>query len=181
MKNTKGILLVIALTLVLLISSYVQFNYIQQLAESSGLPAKFKDYTDHFHFIIFIISFLFQIIILFFLIGYEVFLLYFTVYFFYKRMHYLKVYIQPVLLSNLITLILNLGINLLISPYIYDIQTLKQYALFSPVNYLIKPFMLCYFLSKKNIFPNTVLDWIKVGMVYVLFTYIPSILLLLIF
>lgn len=180
-EKLRGLPLSIALIVVLLLSCYVQFGYIQNFSEYKEFLIKLQDSAGNLNFIFFVGAFLFQLIIMFALIAYEVMLLHFIIYFFYKKRHYLKDIAHPVMLSLLVSLILNIGLNLFFLSSVYDLQTLKRFIALSPVNYLVKPFILCYLLSKKNIVPNTILDWLKVGLIYVIFTCIPGMLFLFIF
>lgn len=178
-EKFRGVPLLITLILVLLLSSYVQLHHIQRIIpQYEVFLANFKDNLENLNLLIFIISFFFQAIIMFASIGMEVLLLYVIVYFFYKKMHYLKEFTHPVIMSTLAILMFNICFSLLFLPKISDTETLKSIALFSPANYLIKPLIVCYLLYKKDIVSKKLSDWIKVGVVYTLFICIPGVLLL---
>ena len=179
-ERLKNVPLIATLILFLLVSCYIQMNYVNSIIpEYDKFIESFSDSIKNLKLLMLIVSFMFQTLIMVATICLEVILLYLVVTFFYGKKIQLRDYARPVIVSMLFVLIINIIISSILLPTTTDIDTLKKITFLSPVNYVIKPLLVCYFLSKKDIIPNKLREWIKVGIVYVLFTCIPGFLLLL--
>ncbi|PLR75426.1 hypothetical protein CU633_21140 [Bacillus sp. V3-13] len=182
LENFRGIPLISTLIIALLASCYIQISYIPEIIPEYGeFLTKFGEDIKNLEILMLVISFIFQLFILIATIGMEVILVYMAVYFFYKKRLQLREFTQPVMLATLCVLFINIIMSLLLLPTTQDIDTLKNITMFSPVNFLVKPVIICYFLYEKKILPAKLVEWIKLSLVYVLVTCIPGVIMLIIY
>ncbi|RFA33132.1 hypothetical protein CAI16_15660 [Virgibacillus dokdonensis] len=125
-----------------------------------------------------IISYVMQTFILITVLIFEVILLFFLTRLGLGKQFQLKEYVIPVLITSMLGLALNFVYNELFLTNTSSMDDYKNYVLSTPINYLIKPILICYLLFHFKILSSKVLDWIIVGGGYLLFTYVPGFLLL---
>lgn len=173
MKNRKWISLILFIIILLLLF----------LATRNGLenilfllPEDIEFIIEHQEHVL-IISYVMQIFILITVLIFEVFLLFFLVRLGLGKQFRLKEYVIPVLITSLVGFVLNITYNELFLTTSISMEDYKNHVLFTPINFLIKPILICYLLFHFKILSNKVVDWIIVGAGYLLLTYVPGFLL----
>lgn len=175
-EKFRGLPLILSLLTALLISCYIQITYIPTVIPEYGeFISKFSNDIKNLKVLMLLVSFLFQIFILFMSIGMEILLVYVIVYLFYKKRFPLRDFTQPIMLTTLCVLLINIVVAMFLLPTATDIDSFKNITLYSPVNYLVKPIIICYFLVNKGIIPARIFEWVKLALVYVFFTSLPGI------
>lgn len=176
LEKFRGFPLTLSLLIALLISCYIQLTYIPTVIPEYGeFISAFSDDIKNLKILMLIVSFMFQVLILFMSIGLEVILVYVIVYFFYRKKYPLRDFTHPIMLTNLCVLLINCVVAMFLLPTATDIDSFKNITLYSPVNYLVKPIIICYFLYSKGILPTRILEWVKLAVVYVFFSSLPGI------
>lgn len=164
-----------SLLIALLVSCYIQISYIPDIIpEYDRFLTTFGKDIKNLDVLMLIISFFSQLFILVATLGMEMLLIYMGVYFLYKRKLRIKQFTQPIMLASLCVMVINIIMSTILLPTTQDIEMLKNITLFSPVNFLVKPVIICYFLYEKGILPGKLLEWIKLSLIYVLVTCVPG-------
>ena len=153
-----------------------EINLINKLFLSNNTMLGNVDTLKKYKVGIISIIYIFQFFATFITIVLETFIICIITKVLYKKSNSLKIFLEPIIISNIMCLIVNSILLQLLGTF-ESMEALKMRAVFSPAN-LLQPIIICYFLSKKNIIPKTIIDWVKTGGIYVAVIYIPAIVLL---
>jgi len=151
-----------------------QMNLINKLLSNNNVLGN-VDSIEKFKTGIISLVYIFQFIITFITIGLETFLICIITKILYKKTNPLKVFLEPIMISNIMCLIVNYSLLPLFGTF-QGIEELKFRSILSPAN-VLQPIVICYFLSKKNIIPKTIIDWLKTGVIYIVVICVPAIIL----
>ncbi|MGG3572601.1 hypothetical protein ABES80_08915 [Bacillus gobiensis] len=164
----KMILLLVILFILLFISTMYNIDLVVNfIPEEVSFILEYKN-----QFII--ISYLLQSFVLITVIIFETFLLFLLVRIILNKSYRLNTYVVSVLITNIVVLILNMVYNEIFFTDTMSIDDFKYHLIVTPVNYLIKPLLMCYLLFQVKILTNKIIDWLIVGGGYLLFTYVPG-------
>ena len=167
-RKFKNRYLFFYLIILIIISTYINLHW----AERELL--EYSNFIINHETSLFIILILFQSLTLLALLVLETLVIFFTVRIVLKKERYLRDYFKPVLTAMVIANTINLCIALFYLPTIHDVDAVYQLTLSSPVNYIVKPFVICYLLFEKEIISKNILDWVIVGGIYIIIMYIPG-------
>lgn len=170
----KRILLLISILSLLFISNFNNIGLFE------NITPEYAEFINGNKMLIVWVGYIFQTVLLFITMSFEVLVLFFAVRIILKKKEYVKVYVSPVLFSTLIVIAINTFLPKLLFPGPFDMEIFKAYTLLSPIN-IIKPFILCYFLYRKGILSKQITDWLLIGGVYLLIAYLPSLLFIIFF
>lgn len=172
-ERVRGKYLFLLLAVLVIFSSYVNMGLYEKFFPE--LSKFFQEYRTLILFVVIVIQFLILLLTL----VIEVFILFLTVSFLLKKESYLGQYVSPVLLSTVFVYVVNIFISLYYLPRLKDIEAVYRIAVASPVNYLLKPLLVLFFLYQNKVVSKKPLEWLIVGGVYFVVTYLPGVLLFL--
>lgn len=171
----KNRYLLLILTFILIISSYVNMSILQNSSfeDSNFIEGNFIS--------LFIILIIFQIFIVGASLIFETFIIFFILRIIFGKIEELSIYFKLVTMASIVVSFINIFVALYLFNNIAEADSLLLISLSSPVNYIVKPLLICFLLYKADLLKFKILDWLIVGLIYVIILYIPNFLMLLIF
>ncbi|SFE03011.1 hypothetical protein SAMN05216238_107126 [Lentibacillus persicus] len=170
--RVKGRYIFISLVVLMILSTYINLTW-----AGNTLP-EYSEFIVTHKTSLFIILVVFQLFTLLVVLLLEMLILFFIVRIALKKETYIRNFLKPVLIGTLVANVLNVTVAFFYLSSVQDVNSIYQLVLSSPVNYALKPLIICYLLFKQDLISKNILDWIIVGGIYVIVLYIPNFILI---